>query len=278
MATKPQSQSTSRRAVLAAALGGAAAMLARTAIQPSPARAAGDDNSPILVGSTFLDVRTGTYLSDAATDVTVLSAVSSSAGGHGAGIGILGASGSGTGVRGTSDAGPGVRGISGSSNGVSGSSSSGTGVVGTSTSGNGMLATSTTGVGVYALSASSDQPASFGWSNGHNSGVQGSSGGSTAVGRAKTGVFGYAADDSSSRGVVGESPAGHGIHGESDTGWAGYFDGRIFGNSYLELSEQSNPSAPSANHARLFVRDNGSGHTQLCVRFHNGVIRVLATA
>jgi hypothetical protein len=77
--------------------------------------------------------------------------------------------------------------------------------------------------------------------------------------------------------VWGNSPAGHGIHGSSDTGWAGYFDGRIFGNSYLELAEHSNPVAPPSNRARLYVRDNGSGKTQLCVRFHNGVIRVIAT-
>jgi hypothetical protein len=78
--------------------------------------------------------------------------------------------------------------------------------------------------------------------------------------------------------VSGTSAAGHGIHGQSSTGWAGYFDGRIFGNSYLELAERHNPSAPSSNRARLYVRDDGSGTTQLCVRFHNGTIRVLATA
>jgi hypothetical protein len=36
-------------------------------------------------------------------------------------------------------------------------------------------------------------------------------------------------------------------------------------------------SAPVANRARLFVRDNGAGKTQLCVRFHTGVVKVLAT-
>lgn len=96
--------------------------------------------------------------------------------------------------------------------------------------------------------------------------------------KGKTGAFGYANQDAGSKGMWGSSPKGHGIHGQTDTGWAGYFDGRIFGSSYLELRERSNPSAPTSNRVRLYVRDNGSGNTQLCVRFHNGVIRVLATA
>ena len=36
-------------------------------------------------------------------------------------------------------------------------------------------------------------------------------------------------------------------------------------------------SAPSSNKAALFVRDNGSGKTQLCVRFNTGAVQVLAT-
>jgi hypothetical protein len=48
-------------------------------------------------------------------------------------------------------------------------------------------------------------------------------------------------------------------------------------NGYSELVEIGTPSAPPANHARLFVRDNGSGKTQLCVRFPSGAAKVLAT-
>jgi hypothetical protein len=36
------------------------------------------------------------------------------------------------------------------------------------------------------------------------------------------------------------------------------------------------PAAPVANRARLVIRDN-AGKTQLCVRFHTGVVKVLAT-
>jgi hypothetical protein len=50
--TFAEDERRSRRAVLAAALGGAAALMTRSAVQPGSARAAGDDGQPILVGST----------------------------------------------------------------------------------------------------------------------------------------------------------------------------------------------------------------------------------
>jgi hypothetical protein len=31
------------------------------------------------------------------------------------------------------------------------------------------------------------------------------------------------------------------------------------------------------NQARLFVKDNGAGKTQLCVRFHTGAVQVIET-
>jgi len=45
----------------------------------------------------------------------------------------------------------------------------------------------------------------------------------------------------------------------------------------IVLTEQSDPSAPSSNQATMYVRDNGSGKTQLCVRFPTGAVQVLAT-
>lgn len=45
----------------------------------------------------------------------------------------------------------------------------------------------------------------------------------------------------------------------------------------FEMVERSAPASPSANRARLFVQDNGSGKTQLCVLFPTGVVQVLAT-
>jgi hypothetical protein len=45
---------------------------------------------------------------------------------------------------------------------------------------------------------------------------------------------------------------------------------------YHELVEIATPAAPPANDARLFIRDNLSGKTQLCVRFDTGAVKVLA--
>jgi hypothetical protein len=50
-----------------------------------------------------------------------------------------------------------------------------------------------------------------------------------------------------------------------------------FNQAYIDMTEQTAPSAPGVNRARLFVQDNGSGKTQLCVRFNTGAVQVLAT-
>jgi hypothetical protein len=50
------------------------------------------------------------------------------------------------------------------------------------------------------------------------------------------------------------------------------------GTVYLEMTEQgTDPGAPNANRGRLFLRDNGSGKTQLCVVFNTGAVQVIAT-
>jgi hypothetical protein len=131
-------------------------------------------------------------------------------------------------------------------------------------------------VAVQAANNASNKPASLGWSEGGSTGVLGASSGSIPAAKAKTGVYGYASQDSSSRGVWGYSPAGHGIHGGSGTGFAGYFSGKVFTNSFHEMQEITPPTAPAANRARLFLRDNG-GHTQLCVKFNTGGVLVIAT-
>jgi len=136
----------------------------------------------------------------------------------------------------------GVFGISGSGIGVSGSSSSGTGVRGYSDS---------------------------------QSGVAGGSGSGGSI-PDDTGVYGFA-NGSAGRGVFGEAIGGHGVHGKATTGWAGYFVGKVYLSKYQEMQEISNPQAPTANKARLFVRDNGSGKTQLCVRFNTGGVQVIKT-
>lgn len=42
-------------------------------------------------------------------------------------------------------------------------------------------------------------------------------------------------------------------------------------------AEISDPAAPAANRGKFYIRDNGAGKTQLCVRFATGAVQVLAT-
>lgn len=50
------------------------------------------------------------------------------------------------------------------------------------------------------------------------------------------------------------------------------------GAGWMQYVEQtSDPAAPSADRAKVFARDNGSGKTQLCVRFPTGAVQVIAT-
>jgi hypothetical protein len=45
----------------------------------------------------------------------------------------------------------------------------------------------------------------------------------------------------------------------------------------IGLTEITDPSAPATNNAAVYVRDNGSGKTQLVVRFPTGAIQVIST-
>jgi len=274
--------------------------VANAVAKPATIRAAGDDGSNIVVGGLYGDVQSQTTLGNKANDGIVLWVASNNDLGHGNGTAITGFSaggtgvhgvsngsangihgvnnGSGTGVRGESSSGKGVHGTSSTSYGVFGDSGSFTGVYGQSTSAIGVRGTSASSVGVNGDSSSTVWPAVLGQSHSHATGVVGySGGGSPAQAKPKTGVYGTAGQDGTSRGVWGSSPAGHGLHGQSDTGWAGYFDGRVFSRREMVLQEIGTPGAPGRNKATLFIRDNGSGKTQLCVRFHTGSVRVLAT-
>jgi hypothetical protein len=218
MAIQSETNSPSRRALLAGALGGIGAWAAGAIGRASPVQAT--DGQALVVGQSNTTAAV-TVLQNTSTNAHLLFATTTGGGGA-----LIGQSSVGRGVEGDNF---------GSQAGVLGSSIHGTGVLGYG--------------GQVAIPAA----------------------------KADTAVYGLADRNSSSTGVWGNSPAGHGVHGQSASGWAGYFEGRIFANSYLELRERSNPSAPNSNRARLYVRDNGSGKTQLCVRFPNGVVRVLAT-
>jgi hypothetical protein len=241
-ANGPVSKSTSRRALLAGALGGLGAWAAAVAGRPSLTRA-GVDGDVVLGAENSAAAYTA--IRNTTTDADVFYATT-----QGHGTAIYGSSQLSTGVFGDSFLGDGVRGLT--SNGI--------GVLGTS---------------------GGSQPGVVGKSTNSSSGVLGfSAAGSIPIPpppHPKTGVFGYAAQDSSSFGVIGESPAGIGVYGSSNTNFGGFFAGKVYTTKWYELGEVPTPTAPGANKARLFVRDNGAGKTQLCVRFATGTVKVLAT-
>jgi hypothetical protein len=186
-----------------------------------------------------------------------------------------------------------------SAKGVWGETVSGIGVLGQATATSGGTPTgvsgssnSTDGQGVFG-SANALTGECYGvWGVSASSAGHGVHGHATAASGATFGVYGAASSPNgigvlgttfgggtASRGVSGQTAAGHGIHGKATTtGFAGYFEGKVYTSKFIEMTEQSsNPAAPAANKARLFVRDDGTGHTQLCVRFNTGSVKVLAT-
>lgn len=78
--------------------------------------------------------------------------------------------------------------------------------------------------------------------------------------------------------------AQYGLYVDSQTKGNSGFNYAIFTNTgkcrfgdVLELPEIAEPSAPGADRGFLYVKDNGSGKSQLCVRFPTGAVQVVAT-
>lgn len=44
---------------------------------------------------------------------------------------------------------------------------------------------------------------------------------------------------------------------------------------FLELDEITDPPTPEAGRARLFIRDDGAGKTELCIIYDDGTINVI---
>ncbi|MEX0626924.1 MAG: hypothetical protein WD402_10285 [Chloroflexota bacterium] len=235
------STTPSRRALLAGALGALGAMAASAIGRPRTARAA--DPNDVLLGGPNAAIST-TSITNSSNGDTVFSATSSS-----------------TGV--------GVAGISTGGNGIFGQSDASIAIVGNAGQGIAVFGNSNGAEAISGQTDASDHPAILGRSSAtaNSTGVQGFSGDTPPPPKAKTGVYGYAAQDGSSKGVYGESP----------NGYAGYFSGKVYTTKFYELAEISAPVAPLANRARLFARDNGAGKTQLCVRFNTGAVQVIAT-
>lgn len=62
-----------------------------------------------------------------------------------------------------------------------------------------------------------------------------------------------------------------------DVGAAGNSMRRLHIAGYQEITEIGDPAAPSANKARLYCRDNGSGKTQIVALFPSGAVQIMAT-
>ena len=215
---QPETRSSSRRALLAGALGGIGALAATVIGRADPARA--NDPNDVVLGSASNVATTTTKITNGVDNAAVIFETQ----------GI-----SGYGVYGHCTTGVGVKGSSSSNAGVAGDSSSGVGVYGSSSSSYGLYGTSSSSIGVYGSSFAPSLPASLGWSFSNATGLQGysnSGGGPLPATKAKTGVFGYANQDTTATGVRGESVVGVGVRGKATTGYAGFFDGRVFTTRY----------------------------------------------
>jgi hypothetical protein len=249
--TSTPSKSSSRRALLAGALGGLGALAASAIGRASPVRAGVDGD--VVLGSASNSTATVTAITNTTTGDQAFAAYATGAG-------------------------SGVYGQSSSSYGVWGSSSLGSGVYGYSNSGTGVYGFSASAWGLHGQSSATDAAANVGWSYGDSTALIGYSGTvSPPAAKAKTGVYGYASQDNFSRGVIGESPAGIGVYGITTSGYGGYFAGKVYTTKWYEMTEITAPAAPAANRARLFLRDNGSAKTQLCIRFNTGAVQVITT-
>jgi hypothetical protein len=118
----------SRRAILAGAVAGVGATVARALTAPLPIRAAGDDGAALHVGDTIADAQSQTTLANKANSQRVLWVASNDDLGHGDGVAATGYSAHGTGVEGWSVDGTGVYGHTGGS--------AGTGVLASASTGN----------------------------------------------------------------------------------------------------------------------------------------------
>ena len=198
--TKPAStKSSSRRALLAGALGGIGAVAAGAMAKVSPVHAEGE---AIVVGGEYTDATSRTFLENSFNNDPVIETKSA-----GSGVGLLGASVGSYGVR--------------------GESGSGSGVLGTSSSGYGVYGYSSTNTAINAYNGGSGEPAIRGYSPADGTAVMGTSG-TIADAKPKTGVYGYANQDSASKGVWGFSGRGAGLYGQANkNGYAVRANGRI---------------------------------------------------
>jgi hypothetical protein len=78
-------------------------------------------------------------------------------------------------------------------------------------------------------------------------------------------------------GVMALTGSGVALYARGLDGHAGVFQGPMSLEGYQDIGERADPGAPASDFARLFARDDGTGKTQLCVRFPTGAVQVIAT-
>jgi len=200
MAIDPVAPRT-RRAVLAASLGGAAAFVAQAVARPLQARAA--DNDDVLVG--------GEYTSSSVTKITGTTDVGIW-GGSGTNAGLLGTSTSGPGVHGETTSGIGVRGLSsGGAAGVKGENTVNPGVHGQS------VRTGVRGVSTNVNISDSASCAGLKGEASYGYGVWGDSElGAGVYGHSPVNIGVVGVCDGESAGVSGQSTLGSGVFASSN--------------------------------------------------------------
>jgi hypothetical protein len=278
----------SRRAMLAGALGGLGAWFAAAAAKAAPTEAAA--GSALIVGSEANDAGTANTQLLTNSNVVAFKLLQ-----NGPGTALMGyatpGSGGTRGVYGRTDSpdGDGVQarnaGPAGSGAGMHAFGGNNPGVIAETSALNtpAILATNESGgtgfaagPGIRALSGGGVvgdiHPAGAYWdAAGEFAGPSGVIGASTGGGY---GVLGLS---TTAHGVRGVSTDGLGVVGKSVNNYAGYFEGRVFIDQYLDIDEIATPAAPVSNRARLFARDN-AGKTELCVKFPGGNVVVLGTS
>jgi hypothetical protein len=233
---------SSRRAILAAGLASAAALVAQAVGRPLAARATNGD--PMTAGNVVgASATTGATTTggnalqgvlNAQTYDQAGSAIYGEANGsynaygvygtntNGYGVGVLGVAGDyAAGVEGRG--GTGVYGHSARDWGIglnaqaSGANSNGLYARSSGAGGKAVYAYADSGVAV-AAEAYGTVPAVTASAGGNSTGVVGLSGPGAAAAPAKTGVYGYAAQDATARGVLGQTTVGRGVEGRATTG------------------------------------------------------------
>jgi hypothetical protein len=179
---------TSRRGILAAALGGAGLLAASKLSQPGLVSAA--DTDPALMGTANVSTTETGFQNTDAGEVSVHATQTT-----------------GTALQGTVTDGDGVNGAA---------SGTGRGVVAGAASGKAFAGDSTTGTGAWIRSLDTT-PTTFA-DGSHKTGVLGTAGDDTNISTNtdETGVYGFSDTSSSSNGVWGDSFNGTGVYG---TGW-----------------------------------------------------------